>query len=45
MSTEKLAYDNPAGMWIDETLIICDFSSDDVQNFTSDDDTDEFLKI
>ncbi len=26
-------------------LIICDFSSDDLQNFISDDDTDEILKI
>jgi hypothetical protein len=31
--------------WIDETLIICDFSSDDLQNFFSDDDTDKILKI
>jgi hypothetical protein len=31
------------GLWIDETLIICDFSSDDSQNFISDDDTKEFL--
>jgi hypothetical protein len=34
---------NVLGLWIDETLIICDFSSDDLQNFISDDNTDEIL--
>jgi hypothetical protein len=30
---------------MDENLIICDFSSDDLWNFISNEDTDEFLRF